>query len=674
MLSWSLSLSLSTVVTAAPIVCPAASFGNSNNRPETHVLLHAKSQLHMASGLRHMVSVVNYLGDLRQLSRVSESAESRSLAAERSGWSSYQASMSMKISELEASRSTATGQLEDLINEFIAKQSGSADACHAQFLEAKHQLNQLHEHVKDLSMEVNATDHEITALNNQVNSKLKENEALEEWRAQKLKELEERQSENVDRCNELQSEMNELQQIAASNVTMDLTNGTVFHDLSLSSLSTGAEVLLPIVDHLKTVSNQNSSVSLVQVDVADNGEFTQVGDRGINLQGLRSAFKSVDECVNPATVRVDLEDFSSAFDEDYFSLLEIARAFYAADDNSTKANATCSTNDFASFEVAGVTESVGPPMNLIQGDFISVACASVNPSHFGMIWLSCNQTLTADASQCVKADNVGNCTAQKKNLEKIFKKTYVDVATLIQACKEQTTNGYDAAKQAIEDEFTDRRDPIQKDASELAELASDKVRELEELRPRLEDAIDAWHKLREQVRRLEAQCQQVPETMTDLNKVRDAIKALSLCPGLENAHLGVPQWAGSFVALDDSVSGMSNEQYDGKMAALCIDAFKEKYPDQELRVASVGEITSAAVLDLPQTNTADTPLIGACPGCDGDEDATSTSGHLRVCWRPGKPLTNDEKSTSCSTGPFSIVCVVDGVKNDAASSGNQGLH
>lgn len=681
MLFLSLALLLIAVAAGAPKACPSSSIANSSGQ-ETRILLHTKSQIRMGNGIQEMVSVVDHLGGSREhfsIATISRARAREAQAAQQSAWISYRGTLGRMLTELEESRNSANGNLENTIDEFIAKQSGSSDACHSQLLEAKHQLNQLHAHVKDLSMQVNATDHELTALNSQVDSKLKENEALEKWREEQLEKLEEAQKGNVEYCDRLKEELNELQEVANSNVSMNLTSGQVFHNLSLVPLSEGkvlhrfsvaslsdARMMLPhIADRLKAALHQTFPVPVVQINVADNGELTQIRDRG-HVEALQSAFKSTGECMKVETMTVGADDIT--FGENHNSLLEVADApvLELKDDDSTQANATCTIKDPATIEVANNTETVRPPMDLTHGDFISVPCVSVNPMYFGIIWLSCNQTLRADASQCVQAANTENCTEQKKVLEKEFIKTYVKIARDIAACEDQTTNGYNAAKQAIEDQFRDRRDPIQNDASEISRQATEKARELEELRPRLQNALNAWHKLSERVHSLTEQCKQLPETTTDLNKVRDAIKALSLCPGLSKATLSVPQWAGAWVTLDDAISHTSDQDYDAKMVTRCTEAFKDRYPDQALRAASVGEITSAAVLDLPETNTASAPLMGACPQCEGNEDTLSASGHLRICWRQGVALTTHEKSSGCSSGPFSIACVLDGANINAA--------
>merc|ERR1719473_589263 len=301
-------------------------------------------------------------------------------------------------------------------------------------------------------------------------------------------------------------------------------------------------------------------------------------------------------------------------------------------------------DDTAKVEVGGVAGELSPPRGLAQGEYAQIPCARVNKEYFGAIWLTCDKELTASATQCLKAANGTKCQEELEILQKVYIKTYVDLARLIQQYEEHTTEGYKAAKEAIEDQCRDRREPIQNDASTLATQVSEKVKTLEELRPKLEDALEAYHKLKEQVRKLGEQCEALPETITDLDKVRDAIKALSLCPGLNKARLIVPKWVGQYANIDGAASEMKDDEYDVMLLETCEKYFGGDYPDKVLRAASVAEIAAGAVLELPLNNTAETPLIGACPSCEGHEDEGASSGHLRVCWKPGAELNNDGRN------------------------------
>jgi len=323
----------------------------------------------------------------------------------------------------------------------------------------------------------------------------------------------------------------------------------------------------------------------------------------------------------------------------------------------------CDTNDSAKVEVGGIADAVSPPRNLAKGEIAQTPCVKINKEYFGVIWLTCNEAgLEASASQCLKAANATKCQEELEILQKVYIKTYVDLARLIQSYEEKTTEGYNAAKEAIEDQCRDQREPLQTEAAKLASQASEKIKQLEELRPKLEDASDAYRKLAEQVKKLTQQCEALPETITDLDKVRDAIKALSLCPGLNKARLIVPKWVGAYADFDVSGAKLPDSEYDALMMQTCTKSFGENYPDKVLRAASVAEMQAHAILDLPKTNTAETPLIGPCPGCEGEPDADTESGHLRVCFKPGANFGVEERYMQCSEGLKSIACVIDGDK------------
>merc|ERR1719335_1566469 len=236
----------------------------------------------------------------------------------------------------------------------------------------------------------------------------------------------------------------------------------------------------------------------------------------------------------------------------------------------------CATTDSAKAEVGGVVGAVSPPRNLANGEIAQTQCVKVNKEYFGVIWLTCNEAgLEASTAQCLKAANATKCQEELETLQKVYIKTYVDLARLIQSYEEKTTDGYNAAKEAIEDQCRDQREPLQTDAAKLASEASEKIKQLEELRPKLEDANDAYRKLAEQVKKLTGRCEALPETVTDLDKVRDAIKALSLCPGLNKARLIVPKWVGTYADFDVSPQKLSDVEYDALMMETCTKSFGE---------------------------------------------------------------------------------------------------
>lgn len=669
-------------------------------------------------------------------------AQQTTRAAQHSAWISYRRTLGKVLSNLETSRHSANGQLEETIDKFIANQAGSEDACHSQLLETKHQLNQLHFHVQDLSMQINATDHEVTALNNQVQSKLDEAQRLNEKCNQELEELENQQAEDLKFLDLLHGELEEMIQIANPDVTMNQSGSKVFAGgeavESLLGSELQADAFRSFLSHIKLPSRKASgkslrqrtySASFVQMHVQKNGDTTKVqGDRDV-LAGLRKAMGTAAHCMqdkkqfslihrkhghtNSGHAKLDLTTYGhttyrrtgatgtaaattaapqttavpddaalptsneetgespgtsetgSTGEAEGQELDELEEGEKELPDGEAMPPAKkvhCAASDFAKVQIGGLSGEVRPPRNLEKGEVAQVPCVQVNQAYFGVIWLTCNEELEASANQCLKAANATKCQEELEILQKVYVTTYVDLARLIQSYEEKTTDGYEASKKAIEDQCRDRLEPLQAEASKLASQSSEKVKQLEELRPKLEDALEAYHKLKAQVGKLTSQCKALPETITDLDKVRDAIKALSLCPGLNKSRLIVPKWIGTYTIFDEDYTKLSDSEYDSMMLEICGKTFGSEYPDKMLRAASVAEMQAHAVLELPQNNTADTPLIGPCPGCEGDEDEATSSGHLRVCWKAGAKLTSEERFMQCNQGQKSIACVIDGDK------------
>jgi hypothetical protein len=58
------------------------------------------------------------------------------------------------------------------------------------------------------------------------------------------------------------------------------------------------------------------------------------------------------------------------------------------------------------------------------------------------------------------------------------------------------------------------------------------------------------------------------------------------------------------------------------------------------------------------------PLIGKCPNCAGYQDHPSLqhqhrSGHARICWDPGQPLTTSTQRMDCTSGRMAVLCVLE---------------
>merc|ERR1719387_21214 len=216
------------------------------------------------------------------LIELNSQSSARQRATQQAMWVSFRGTLGHTLAELEDSRASANGALGDLIDKFIAKQSGTDDACHAQLLEAKDQLNQLHQHVNDLALAVNTTDQQVQVLNAQVKAKLKEIEDLNKWCKDEFQKIEDTQAKNLQMLATLRDELKELKQMANPNVTMNLTEGKVFGGLQLDSG-------VPDIP--------DNTLSLIQMDVPED-DVGRVRAHSNVFVSLQLALKSVQQCMS----------------------------------------------------------------------------------------------------------------------------------------------------------------------------------------------------------------------------------------------------------------------------------------------------------------------------------------------------------------------------------------
>jgi len=158
------------------------------------------------------------------------------------------------------------------------------------------------------------------------------------------------------------------------------------------------------------------------------------------------------------------------------------------------------------------------------------------------------------------------CKEEKEKLEETYVKAYVELSRL--KAEYEALSKSTACFDAINEEYNDRAPPLQKKAEELAKLSKEAAEELKELKPRLESAIEADKKLRKQVADLTEECEGLPETISDLDKVRDAIRALSLCPGLYRADFKMPKFTGKLITFPQDATKQSDTAGQGDEMAM----------------------------------------------------------------------------------------------------------
>jgi len=329
-----------------------------------------------------------------------------------------------------------------------------------------------------------------------------------------------------------------------------------------------------------------------------------------------------------------------------------------------RAAPNCTVDMVVEVAVGNATKKYSPPREIMSGNHAPYPCADIHPGYKNMFWLSClNHELKVDASQCLpNGQDPEQCKKEKDTLEEVYVETYVELSRLV-AEYEDLANST-ACHDIVMNKFKTKRAPISQAADELTEKVTDTVQKLQEQRPILDGAKDAQDKLQKHVDRLGEKCAELPMTTSDLHKVRKAIDALSLCPGLSRPSFYIPKWTGEYIVLaagEVDGTAKTDADIDKALNFACINKFGTE--SNKVRAASTAEIEAVSVEDQPRNNTALVPILGTCPHCSGNVDGEDTpkhkSGHARICWDPEADLTSKGKRTDCTSGEKAAFCVYD---------------
>jgi uncharacterized protein YoxC len=485
-------------------------------------------------------------------------------------------------------------ELDDLVDDFIDAQSGSEDACHSQLLEARHQLNQLHAMVDDLAHQVNATEEQIMVYDKMLEERLEEMSELTEWKNAELEKCKVQKLKAIKMFGKLKTELEEMQQIASPGVAMDIKNGKL-HQTNVSLAQQTNRHLTASIDAPGADMASDSKVSALQIEL--DQLQTELGAHLAPEGHILVKAKQVKQ----VPVQHGNHEVSDL----------IADTHQAS-------------------------EAYNRCMNAVQSD-----SSQVSLSH---LWAGTAQTKPKKKSEA-------ECQAEKEELQKTYIKAYVELSRL-KAEYEELANST-ACVDSIMDQFKNRKIPLQKKAEQLATAINEKVAELQSLRPRLDGAMKSEKELRAHVKELTNQCDDLGPTISDLNKVREAIRALSSCPGLSRVKFALPKWVGTWATFSQNGKAQTDDDQDKEMNSAC----QKIAPGS--RAAEVGEIQGQTVEGIPTTNTAPDPLMGACPDCAGEEDKWFQSKHSRVCWDADATLDLGSRRNNCGTGRKAILCVID---------------
>jgi len=252
------------------------------------------------------------------------------------------------------------------------------------------------------------------------------------------------------------------------------------------------------------------------------------------------------------------------------------------------------------------------------------------------------------------------CEEQRHILQITYTRAYVDLSRVISQYAKLVldTTCFDAANET----HIQRERPLSIKIETLSTSLTTQTASLQSYRVRIESLTRAEVKLRLLIITLTKKCAAMEETEDSLDKIRDAIHVLDLCPGLySTVNFTIPRFI-DWVKLFINAKTDTDPSIDEKMRQAC-SQLQTSLMTKAPRAAETAEIEQKTVQGAPNENT-DARLLGTCPTCEGISDEGISgfwhaSGHARICWAAEKEINEDNKQDDCSTGWFAVMCVVD---------------
>eukprot|EP00746_Dinoflagellata_sp_MGD_P160923 gnl/MRDRNA2_/MRDRNA2_87881_c0_seq1.p1 gnl/MRDRNA2_/MRDRNA2_87881_c0~~gnl/MRDRNA2_/MRDRNA2_87881_c0_seq1.p1 ORF type:complete len:764 (+),score=253.97 gnl/MRDRNA2_/MRDRNA2_87881_c0_seq1:95-2386(+) len=558
-----------------------------------------------------------------------------------------------------AIKTTQHDRMDKLIQGFIDGQAESEDACHSKLLEARHQLNQLQDLLTELMTEVNTTEEALILYDKELADKLKELAELEKWKDAELEKCRIKKEEDTKMFLKLSAELMEMHQIAMPATSMSIDEGKVhigksvkYGDEEKKIEVTPQKRLSLVQDALQAVATITPSgnphkITIDAAKVPDLVQATQQAayhlDHCQKRMSLVASGNGNDDQENDEEDDEDLqmqigEEDENSIDSKEVGLIDSEEETADESEMSGKPKGKKKAKKKAASKQEGKGEVVKAKRTAKKA---SLKRNKPKKMKKGDTYMTSQGEAASDEK----------CKEEKEKLEKTYVKAYVELSRL--KAEYEMLSKSTACFDAVNEEYNDKAPPLQDAAEKLSKLSKEATEKLKELKPRLEKAVAADKLLRKQVKDLTNECAELPETISDLDKVRDAIRALSLCPGLYRPEFKMPRWAGKWVGFPQNAEKMTDEEQDKAMKWACNEAFEGS------RAAEHAEIEERTILDMPVKNDAKEPLMGVCPGCEGDDDDSFKSGHARNCWKTGAPLNEQGVTKTCGKGKKVVLCVVD---------------
>merc|ERR1719335_99294 len=138
------------------------------------------------------------------------------------------------MAEVNVSRNPSQTELDNMMQQFADHQAASQDKCPALLLEAKHQLNVVHEHIHELAIEINITESSLVSEHTQIETTYEMINNTHAWKVEEALKCKAKREENWKMYWILKAELLEMHQIAnpSFQANYDYSAWALKHDFS----------------------------------------------------------------------------------------------------------------------------------------------------------------------------------------------------------------------------------------------------------------------------------------------------------------------------------------------------------------------------------------------------------------------------------------------------------
>lgn len=625
------------------------------------------------------------------VSRISLSQQAQSLQLRKAA-----AGAQMGMERMEASWDDSVSEINSLIGSIIDHESSSEDTCSTQLMEYKTSLTSIHESTTTIAVEVNSTASQIAIFEKECREKNEELNEVEIVERKKITKCVTERTVQTKTLETLRYDMQEMRHIAQAHIHLQAgeSAGDRFPTHRHALLETDEEHEPPshervanvksMVQKTKDMASKVSTCmaksklaqepSLIEAvafpEDGTNAEFTEMSNSANETVSplIRHCSGPEPRCF-PVSCGADGWVCGAADQcsgnrprchplscvQGQWQCGSVSGPEYSACDGKNRGD-SCQYAEFETMDPRNPIARHSPPAMVVgkcRPTAIGLAETENEVYSFLEVDMETSPLPYGGQMKCVADNAPTECKEIVVELEHQFTVSYVSLTRMIEEYEVVTHST--VCEETVHESYVKQSSAIQDEANKVCSDVQMFISKLEQYKFQYQSSTKTEVKMTTTIRNLIKQCGSLTSTETYLEDVQDTLGALGSCPGIGDVTFHLPTWVGEWVKFDQDRQ-KTDVWNDKQMADACSSQF-----GYGARPAEVSEIDSQGVEGMPQTNTGEFPVLGACPMCRGQRMLGLTaSGYGRMCWDGGVPFSRFGRRRDCGGGPRNILCVFDG--------------